>query len=45
MSCLFDLSGKAVLVIGAAVFLASPAGAFTAGQTFVSDGGHAVMGP
>ena len=31
-------------IAGAAVFLASPAGAFTTGQTFVIDGGYTVMG-
>ena len=32
-------------IAGAAVFLASPAGAFTTGQTFVIDGGYTVLGP
>ena len=31
-------------IAGAAVFLASPAGAFATGQTFVIDGGYMVMG-
>ena len=32
-------------IAGTAVFLASPAGAFATGQTFVIDGGYMVMGP
>ena len=32
-------------IAGTAVFLASPAGAFSTGQTFVIDGGYMVMGP
>ena len=32
-------------IAGTAVFLASPAGAFATGQTFVIDGGYTVLGP